>query len=301
VQREIPFGFVVDATYVGRRGLYLQRERNINQLPTPGVRSANEITAQRPYLGYGVLRLGENAGRSIYNSLQLSADRRYSNGLKVGAAYTLGKSEDNGSDKRDVLWNAYDDSNYWGASSFDRRHVLSIYYIYDLPFWRSPANWIQNALGGWQVSGATFLRSGTPFSITRNNDIAGVVGASGINQPLNIVGDPDANANGKLSTGSDDNFMFNPAAFQQPAAGTFGNLTRNTLRNPGDQQWDIAFFKNVTLAATHKIQFRVEIFNFPNHPNLSNPQTDITNANFGRSTSKDGNRRDVQLALRYLF
>jgi hypothetical protein len=301
VQREIPFGFVVDATYVGRRGLYLQRERNINQLPTPGVRSANEITAQRPYLGYGVLRLGENAGRSIYNSLQLSADRRYSNGLKVGAAYTLGKSEDNGSDKRDVLWNAYDDSNYWGASSFDRRHVLSIYYIYDLPFWRSPANWIQNALGGWQVSGATFLRSGTPFSITRNNDIAGVVGASGINQPLNIVGDPDANANGKLSTGSDDNFMFNPAAFQQPAAGMFGNLTRNTLRNPGDQQWDIAFFKNVTLAATHKIQFRVEIFNFPNHPNLSNPQTDITNANFGRSTSKDGNRRDVQLALRYLF
>ena len=45
VQREVPFGFVVDATYVGRRGLYLQRERNINQLATPGVRTANEITA----------------------------------------------------------------------------------------------------------------------------------------------------------------------------------------------------------------------------------------------------------------
>jgi hypothetical protein len=248
-----------------------------------------------------VLRIGENAGRSIYNSLQVSADRRYSNGLKVGAAYTLGKSEDNGSDKRDVLWNAFDDTNYWGASSYDRTHVLSIYYIYDLPFWRSPSNWIQNALGGWQVSGATFLRSGTPFSITRNNDIAGVVGASGINQPVNISGDPMAGANGQLSTGSDSNFMFNKDAFSQPANGTFGNSTRNILRNPGDQQWDIAFFKNVTLAATHKVQFRVEIFNFPNHPNLSGPNTDITNANFGRSTSKDGNRRDVQLALRYLF
>ena len=40
VQREIPFGFVVDATYVGRRGLYLQRERNINQLQ-PGTLQAN--------------------------------------------------------------------------------------------------------------------------------------------------------------------------------------------------------------------------------------------------------------------
>ena len=78
-------------------------------------------------------------------------------------------------------------------------------------------------------------------------------------------------------------------------------MTRNTLRNPGDQQWDIAFFKNVTFAGTHKMQFRVEIFNFPNHPNLSGPNTDITNANFGRSISKDGNRRDIQLALRYLF
>ena len=118
VQREIPFGFIVDVSYVGRRGLYLQRERNINQLqaghasrPIPGV----NIAALRPYLGYGVIRLSENAGKSIYNSLQISADRRYTNGLKVGAAYTLSKSEDNGSNKRDVLFNTYDDTGYWGA------------------------------------------------------------------------------------------------------------------------------------------------------------------------------------------
>ena len=59
-----------------------------------------------------MIRLSENAGRSTYNSLQISADRRYSNGLKVGVAYTLGKSTDNGSNKRDVLWNTYDDTIY---------------------------------------------------------------------------------------------------------------------------------------------------------------------------------------------
>ena len=304
VQREVPFGFIVDATYVGRRGLYLQRERNINQLEE-GTLAANpgvNIAALRPYKGYGVIRLSENAGKSIYNSLQLSVDRRYSNGLKVGVAYTLGKSEDNGSDKRNVLWDTYDDTIYWGPSNFDRTHVLSIYYIYDLPFWRTPTNVIQNILGGWQISGATFLRTGTPFTITRTDDRAGV-GDGSIGQPVDLVGDPNANTNGKFSTGSDQNFAFNPAAFAQVPVGAnrFGNSPRNNLRNPGDQQWDLALFKNFTLAGAHKMQFRVEIFNFPNHPNLGGPNGDITSPNFGRITTKSGDRRDIQLALRYLF
>jgi hypothetical protein len=293
---------MVDATYVGRRGLYLQRERNINQL-LPGTTQANpnaNIAALRPFKGYGAIRLSENAGRSIYHSFQLSADRRYTNGLKIGSAYTLGHSEDNASDKRNILWNSYDDTNYHGDSSFDRRHVLSVYYIYDLPFWRDPGSMLHNLLGGWQISGATFMRSGTPFSVTRTNDIAGVgEGANG--QPVDLVGDPDANTNRQFSTGSDNNFFFNPAAFANPAAGKFGNSTRNILRNPGDQQWDIALFKNFAVRGTQKVQFRAEIFNFPNHPNLSGPVSDITNPSFGRVVTKDGARRDIQLALRYLF
>ena len=69
MQREVPFGFVIDATYVGRRGLYLQRERNINQLPA-GMRNQNPgvaIEALRPYKGYGALRIAENSGRSLSN------------------------------------------------------------------------------------------------------------------------------------------------------------------------------------------------------------------------------------------
>jgi hypothetical protein len=310
VQREVPLGFVVDVTYVGRRGLYLQRERNINQLSEgttllPQNKDVN-IAALRPYKGYGAIRLSENAGYSKYNSLQLSADRRYTNGLKVGAAYTLGHSEDNGSDKRNVLWNSYDDTSFWGTSSFDRKHVLSVYYIYDLPFWRNGGSPLKSLLGGWQISGATFVRSGTPFSITRTNDIAGV-GEGSNGQPVDVVGDVNASTNGKFSGGvtsgvaADDNFWFNPKAFADPTPGHFGNEKRNILRNPGDQQWDIALFKNFGLGGPRKIQFRAEVFNFPNHPNLSGPNTDITNANFGRIITKDGSRRDIQLALRFLF
>ena len=49
----------------------------------------------------------------MYNSLQLSVDRRYIERVEGGSSRTrCGKSEDNGSDKRNVLWNTYDDTNY---------------------------------------------------------------------------------------------------------------------------------------------------------------------------------------------
>jgi hypothetical protein len=161
---------------------------------------------------------------------------------------------------------------------------------------------MRNLLGGWQISGSTFLQSGTPFSITRTNDIAGV-GEGSNGQPVDLVGDPNANTNGQFSagTGLDNNFWFNPAAFANPAAGKFGNSTRNILRNPRAQQWDIALFKNFVLGGTHRLQFRAEVLNFINHPNLSGPNGDITSPNFGRIITKDGSRRDIQLALRYYF
>jgi hypothetical protein len=314
VQREVRGGFVVDVTYVGRLGYHLQRERNINQL-LPGTLQANpgvNIAALRPYRGFGAIRLSENAGHSQYNSLQISVDRRYMNGLKVGFAYTLGKSMDNASDKRNVVWNTYDDSSYWGPSNYDRRHVLNFYYLYDLPFWKDQNGALQNALGGWQISGATFFRSGQPFSVVRTNDIAGV-GDGNFGQPYNLVGDPSSGANGQFSAGAgnDQNYWFNPAAFKAPAAGTFGNAPRNALRNPSEQQWDIALFKNFRVRNEQKIQFRAEIFNFINHPNWSNISgstttagfimADPTNGNFGRVTSKTDARRDIQLSLRYLF
>src|SRR5262249_62041432 len=73
VQRELPLQLTVDVSYVGRAGAYLQRERNINQLAA-GTLQANpgvNIAALRPYLGYGAIRLSENAGHPIFNSLQI--------------------------------------------------------------------------------------------------------------------------------------------------------------------------------------------------------------------------------------
>jgi hypothetical protein len=304
VQREAPLGFVIDAAYVGRLGRNLQRERDINQ-PVAGTLQANpgvNPAALRPYKGYGVIRLSENVARSTYNGLLISADRRYQHGFKFGMAYTLSHSMDNASTKRDILFNSYDDSGFWGNSSFDRRHVFTFYYIYDLPFFQKvPTSLEGRTLGAWQISGATFYRSGTPLWVTRQVDTAGT--GDTFSTPWNLIGDPNANSNKQLSNGAtvDQNFWFNPLAYGTPQPGTFGNAPRNNMYGPGQYQWDIAVFKNVPVRGRQSFQFRAEMFNFLNHPNFNNPSTDPTSSTFGRVTSKDNSRRDVQLSLRYSF
>ena len=302
IQREIPFNFIVDATYVWRRGVYLQRERDINQA-LPGTAQANpgvNIAALRPYKGFATIRLAENAAKSTYNSLQISAERRYRNGIKFGFAYTLAHSKDNASGKRDVLFNNYDDRGFWGNSSFDRRHNLGFSYIYDLPFYKEQQGVVGKIAGGWQITGATFMRSGTPLWVTEGADIAGTGDTFG--NPWNVNGDPKASANEEFSAGtSDQNYWFDKTVFSRPAAGTFGNGPRNNIYNPGQYQWDIALFKNIALGGLRTLQFRAEMFNFLNHPNWSGAEANPTNANFGRITSKDGSRRDTQLSLRFAF
>jgi hypothetical protein len=140
----------------------------------------------------------------------------------------------------------------------------------------------------------------------RSRDTAGV-GDQGFGQPWDLVGDP-GDMNYQLYTGPGTE-AFNTAAFAEPAAGTFGNAPRNAWYNPGEQQWDLALFKNFTLGGARRIQFRAEAFNFINHPNLGNidngdlqgqRQADPLSGNFGRITSKSG-QRDIQLSVRFQF
>jgi hypothetical protein len=300
-QRELPGSIALDVTYVGRMGLHLQRERNINQLQ-PGTIQANpgvNVNALRPYLGFGTIRLSENAGRSIYHGLQLGVERRFRGGLGFGVAYTWSKLRDNASDKRNIMFNAFDDSGYWAVSNNDRTHVFNFHYVYELPFWKSQDSAIKKVLGGWQVSGVTHFQSGEPLSIWRSDDIAGVGDTTA--QPWNLVGDPNiSNPSFSRGTTQDQNFWFNTAAFARPSPGTFGNAGRNNVRGPSLQSWDIALFKNIPVGGSKRLQLRAEVFNFPNHPNLSNPNVDPTSGAFGRVTAKTS-ERNIQLGVKFAF
>lgn len=297
-QREIAGGTTVEVGYVGRRGLHNQRKRNLNQL-APGTVQANptiNANALRPYLGYGVLDISENSGRSQYNGLQVGVQRRFAAGLQFGVSYTRSRSSDNASSLTDVLPNAFTDAGYYGPSDFDRTDVLVANYIYELPMFKGGRGVLHKALGGWEISGVNQFQSGIPLSVRTSADIAGVGPGSG-NQFWNLTGDPSTPVTSFTSSAN----WFDPAAFTIPAAGTFGKQPRNSLRGPGFWAWDMSLRKNFPTFEKQMLQFRFELFDILNHPNWSNPVTDPTNGSFGKVTGKSNDDRQMQLALKYIF
>lgn len=303
VQRELPGAMTLETAYVGRRGYYLQRIRNLNSLHLGDTWSNPGINpdALRPYRGVGIVRLAENAGKSIYHGLQVQLERRFSSGLGFGVAYTFSKLLDNGDSKGTTLPDAYDDTNFWAVSSLSRKHVLIINYIYEIPFLARNRSLLGKTLGGWEISGVTQLQSGTPLTVALGEDIAGVGPGNG-NQVWNVNGNPVIPKGERAFSDSnaDRNFWFDPTVFSRPANGTWGNAGRNLMYGPGFWNFDVGLRKNFSLTETVRFQLRGEVFNLFNHPNWSNPSTNPTSGAFGRVQSKSGERQ-IQVALKFSF
>jgi hypothetical protein len=94
---------------------------------------------------------------------------------------------------------------------------------------------------------------------------------------------------------------FDKARFVNPAPNTFGTLGRNILIGPGYANIDTSLAKGWTLPFFHEavhIEYRFEAFNLLNATHLGNPTTGLTNPNFAKITSTDGDPRILQMALK---
>ena len=204
----------------------------------------------------------------------MNLERRFRSGLGFGVAYTLSRLRDNGDDKRDILFNAYDDTGTGAVSDNDRTHLFNFHYLYELPFWRNQDTLLKKILGGWQISGVTYFQSGRPLPVWRSDDIAGVGDTTA--QPWNLVGDPNvvepAVLAGPRASTRTSGSTRRPS--RGPRTGTFGNAGRNrtVCAARAFQSWDIALFKNIPLGGSKRLQLRARGFNFLNHPNLGNPE-----------------------------
>jgi hypothetical protein len=301
---------VLTLGYVGRRGLHLQHLENINQL-LPGTRQANPTIAKpdalRPYQGFSVIQQETNEGRSIYHALQANLKHRFNTGVMFGIAYTWSKSMDTASDAGTNIPNHYDPMEFYGPSDFDTRHMLVINYVWDVRFADHASNWAErNVLGRWQLSGTTQFQSGYPLSVSTGDDFAGVGPGSG-NQLWKLTG-PVRMLKNSSPNNTKNAFWFTPNVFQRPAAGTFApRETRNQVYGPGFQSWNIALqkaFPVIPSIESSRLLFKAEAFNFINHPNLDNPNTNPTSSTFGKVTGKGAtyaSDRQLQFSLRYEF
>jgi hypothetical protein len=342
IQQEFGNGFLVDVAYGGAKGTHLPIDGfKLNTLPDQYLSLGNALTNTvtnpfysalsptaslhtatvsagqllLPYPQYtGVSFAGAGIGNSTYESLQVKAEKRFSNGASILAAYTWAKLI---SDTDTITgWlesggtgGIQDYNNLRGSkslASFDVPQRLVVSYIMDVPIGRgrkylSTSNGFVNAaLGGWGVGGTTTLQSGFPLHFGTNSNLTNSYG--GGSRP-NVVSGCDKSVSGSAQSRLAE--WFNTGCFVQPPPFTYGNESRTdpNLRAAGIANWDFSAFKNFAFGESGQryIQFRAEFFNIFNRTQFGFPGQTVGSSNFGKVTSVANDPRLVQFALKLNF
>lgn len=195
----------------------------------------------------------------------------------------------------------------WATAGYDRTQNFQLWSVYELPFGKGHrfanhglANWV---VGGWQLNAVLSRASGTPFSVLASNTILNGPGnTETANQIL-----PTAQIFGNTGPGQ---MWFNTAAYANPAAGTFGNTGRNSLRGPGLFELDMVLFRAFHVTERLQLQLRAEAFSLTNTPIFANPNNTLGGGTFGQITSTavssngvstGGGNRILRLGLRLSF
>jgi hypothetical protein len=311
VDRDLGHQMVAEIGYLGSKGHNLPFYGDPNNVPSAyGADGVKRLVpgATLRYPSWGRIRTRINEARSIYHGLTASWNKRYSHNWQAQASYTYGNAHDTwsggqigGSDFDNGAGSAtdwWDPEAEYGPSSFDIRHTLVLNGVYVLPFGATRTGFVGALIRGWQVGGVAQFSSGLPFTPFESYDqIGDLQSDTGLQKP---------NVNGAVTYPGTAAQWFDPSVFSTPAAGVYGNASRNSLRAPGVKVADLSLFKNMKTG--HFVtQFRLEVFNAFNRVNLGLPDATIFNAGgvrnptAGRITRTSTPARQVQLGVKFSF
>jgi hypothetical protein len=292
VQRDLPWGIFGEIAYVGNQARHLLRQPDINQpsfealranaaLPSAQRASTNAL---RPFKGYSQIRMRLSDSNSNYNALQVYAAKRKGD-LTMTVSYTwskaLGDASGNGDDPEDPFNRSF---NY-GPVSFDRRHIFVTTYTYRMPFFRKSNAFLQNTLGGWEVSGISRWQKGQNLTPSGNSSI----------------GTRRADATGQNVEGPRMlDQWFNTAAFVNPPNDRRGTAGVGVIEGPGRHLWDLSLRKRFSVTEKVGLQFQTDFFNAWNIVNLNNPNTNANSGDFGEINGA-APARNIQLGLKLTF
>ena len=310
IQRQLGNSTTFEVGYNGSESRHLAGLLNA-AAPVPGTAA---VVSRLPYPEFGAagIQFLKADGVGNYNGIGAKLSQRFAANLTTLISYTFSKSLDDSSAIRGpgndfVPPNARCRSCDYGISDFNipQRFVASV--LYTLPFGKGQrflnhGGIVNQTVGGWEVSTIATAQSGM-VTETSSWDSAGV-SFSPSGERLNCLAGvnpvlPNANQNG----------WYNPAAFSNPVAGTFGNCGRDTLRGPRQVNFDFSAIKHFPITEHQSLQFRMEMFNAPNHVALGTPgsvswggsSSVAPPSNFGFITSTATSMRQIQFALKYDF
>jgi hypothetical protein len=292
VQKELRWGLVAEAAYVGTRQINQLGFLELNWSPINGGQAGRQLNQR--FGRTGQTRLIAPVGDSQYDALQARLERRFANGVQFAVNYTLSKSTglagnaNSDSALRINIPELYDLNR--SVSDFDRTHNLNITNITELPFgperrWLSDRRVLSSIVGGWQVNNVLSFYSGTPFSVTASGTS---LNAPENDQRADLV-KPDVQILGGIGRNS---AYFDPLAFRPVTDARFGTAPFNLLRGPGVASWDLGVFRQFRLQQELNVQVRMEMFNVTNRPRFQNPGNGNTNVSNLR-LNPDGSVRDL--------
>ncbi len=321
IQREIFPSTILQVGYVGSKGVHLfyQADRN-PPVPFIGADGQQVFGTLTPFgiannprrnLALGSFNSAEDGANSVYNSLQVTVNKRFQRNVQGQMSYTWSHCIDDSSSTYGLeeggfpVQNPYNMAADRASCAFDRRHSLIVSTLWQIPF--HGAFPVHQLFEGWQVSGIATVHSGTPFNVGDGFDQAGTGNIFAYDRPnLN----PGYTA-GSIVTGT-LNQWYNPNALSLSPVGELGNFGRNVLTGPFFWNVDFSAIKDTKLSERFTLQFRAEFFNIFNKPNWGLPNA----ANFtqipgtgggaisptaGQITTLASNMRQIQFALKLIF
>ncbi len=321
VQRELPWGFVADVSYVGNRGARIPVFRNYNNTParflstspTRDQATINFLSAAvpnpfaglnpifgttisrgnllKPFPHFGDVRVEEPIGYSWYHSMQLRSEKRFSHGFTFQLAYTWSKLME-----AIEFLNPTDSTPYESIGDFDRTHRVAASGIWEIPVGKGKkfgAQWpgvVNLFIGGWQIGGVVTRQSGPPLGFG-NRIFTG-----------DLKNVPVSDDQRTVERWFNVDAGFNRVTAQQLASNirTFP-LRFSGIRGDDQTRWDFSITKTWPVKERIKLQFRAEVFNAWNNTNLNPPNTDPTSTAFGTITATSGDARNWQFAFKLTF
>ncbi|MEO8660233.1 MAG: TonB-dependent receptor [Bryobacteraceae bacterium] len=302
VQHQLNTSTVVSVNYVGSGSRRLDIGGFYNVATTPG---PGDYNLRKPFSYIRPTYYDRSWGRGNYQAMQFLLDKKFRNGFAYMINYTYSKAIDIGcSGWYGVEGCSIQDPYHFNAdrsvSGFDLTHVFTANWNYTLPFgygqrFKTGNKAVDYIVGSWQINGILLLRSGVPYSLQINGDLANT-GNAGTYLRLNTSGNPRLD---NPTTGR----WFDTSKVSAPAPYTFGTSGRNIMRSDGFKNFDFSLFREFKLPGeANHLEFKVESFNLTNTAVYATPNANLSNATlFGKVTGTANQSRTVQFGLKLNF